>query len=214
MPRPPVRVLTLLDNVTITGSDPTAFVSEDIYFPRPLNWGPYVFSIRPHTRCTYIVGKIKWRLVMWWSFDGYDWNGPSAITVDMDAVEDLVHIPRFSLGQFGLYMKYGWAMQTTGTAGVTCYAVVSAALSFVFYDEMPRFRRQSPPLDWSRVRTPRQPRNDAIEPSLPFIPTKPEIWIPPPGVFMPQSDTSALATPPAKVRCMPESCCSCCPTGS
>ncbi len=109
----------------------TVFSYMDLEIPQAMEWGPYLESVQVHTNTENKTTNFTWKLVLYWSIDGRQWNVPVDLFSAISNNGGVIQIAYTTNTQFGLYMRYAIGV-ANGSGTAIERAVCTAALAFTF----------------------------------------------------------------------------------
>lgn len=117
---PIVRIIPLFyKQLLVTDGSNATWTHLDLDLPEIAKWGPHLASVQIHTctenRSTYH----KWKIVMYNSFDGRQWNGPFDLftAITSSATRDVIQSEYTTTSTFGLHTRLAAAcVNDSGTA--------------------------------------------------------------------------------------------------
>ena len=127
----PVVVIPVISQTRIASDGTTTFTYQDIELPEAEEWGPHLEGITAHTITRGISANYAWKIVLYWSIDGRNWNGPTDLFAAVSAVGDVIQTEFTTATALGLKLRFA-----VGVANVTGTAIetgnITAALAFRF----------------------------------------------------------------------------------
>ena len=131
-PRSPVRVIPLLTEQPVTTDGTTTFRYIPLDLPEVAEWGPHLAQIMAAVETRNVTANFQWKIVMYWSMDGSEWEGP------VDLFGALSSGPGRSIqaaftdrGKLGPVMRFALGVANTTGAAIES-AEVSCTLFFEF----------------------------------------------------------------------------------
>lgn len=126
-----VRVVPFVYKALLQSDGSQTYRHIELELPEIEEWGPHLEAIIVHTETESRTANHDWKMVLWFSIDGKNWNGPHDIFNAVTTAGQVIQ-PAFTSGdKLGLKIKLALAVRSsTGTALDS--AIVSAAGAFKF----------------------------------------------------------------------------------
>jgi len=131
VPTTKVKVVPLAYKFMLQSDSTTSWRYFELELSQIQSWGPHLSEITVHSLTQTRTPQQEWKVVLWFSLDGKQWDGPHDIFTAVVANGDVVHTPFADKTKFGMNIKLGLAVHNSvGTNSES--AVVSAAGAFSF----------------------------------------------------------------------------------
>ena len=103
----------------------------DISLPQVEGWGPHLAAITAHTMLEQKTANFKWKVLLFWSLDGFVWSPATDLFANSSANGQVIQSDFADKTKLGLHIRFALACSpVTGAAKES--GIVTVALAFEF----------------------------------------------------------------------------------